>query len=121
MRLRCFSASGPAFRRASSTDAIDVFAAGRQQDDRHGRAPPEGAKYLEAVLLGQHDIENDQLVGAAGREIDGAGAGVVCIHLEAFAAQKLADEIAELPVIVDDEDGPRHLRSNCPRKGAPSL
>ena len=79
------------------------------------------AKYLEAVLLGQHHIENDQLVGAAGREIDGAGAGMVGIHLEAFAAQKLADQIAELAVVVDDEDRPGHARSDCPRKGAAIL
>ena len=100
-------------------DAVDVFAAGRQQDDRHGRAPPERAKYLEAVLLGQHHIENDQFVGAAGCEIDGAGAGVVGIHFEAFAAQKFAYQIAELPVVVDDEDRPGHGRSDCPRKRAP--
>ena len=40
------------------------------------------------------------------------------IHLEPFTAQQFADQIAQLPVVVDDEDRPGHARSDCPRKGA---
>ena len=98
-------------------DAIDVLAAGGQQDDGNGRVAPKGAQNLEAVLLGQHHIENDELIVAAGGELDGACAGMMGIHLEPFAAQQFADQIAQLPVVVDDEDRPGHAGQIVPEKG----
>jgi hypothetical protein len=38
------------------------------------------------------------------------------IHLESITAQQLSDQIAQLPVVVDDEDRPGHASSDCPRK-----
>ena len=104
-----------------SDDAIDVLAAGGQQNDGHGGAPSKGAQNLEAVLLGQHHVENDELVAAARREIDCACARMMGIDIKPFAAQQLADQLAQLPVVVHDQDGPGHARSDCLRKGAAVL
>jgi hypothetical protein len=101
-----------------SDDPVDVFAPGREKDDGDRGALPERAQDLEAVLLGQHHVENDEIVAARGGAIDRTGAGVMRLHLETLAAEQLAHEIAQLPVVVDHEDRPRHTRSNCHRKGA---
>ena len=98
-------------------DAIDVLAAGREQNDGNDESPPKLAQNLEAVLLGQHHIENDELVAAARRELDGACTRVMGLHLEPFAAQQLADQIAQLPVVVDDEDRPGTPGQIVPEKG----
>ncbi len=100
-------------------DAIDVLAAGGEQDDGNGGTLSQGTQNLEAVLLGQHHIQNHQPVAAARRQIDGARARVVGFDVEPLGAQQLADQVAQLPIVVDDEDRPGRHRSDCLRKGAP--
>ena len=104
-----------------SDNPVHVFAAGREQNNGHRRAAPQAAQDFESVLLGQHHVEDDELVPAARGKLDGAGAGMMRDDLESFVREELADEIAQLPVVVHDEDCPRHAGSNCLRKRAASM
>jgi hypothetical protein len=104
-----------------ANDAIDVFAPCGQQDDGNRGAPSKSAQDFEAVLLRKHHIENHELVASARRQIDGARTCRMSIDVEPFAPQELADEIARLPVVVDDEDRPRHDGTDCLRKWASEL
>ena len=59
---------------------------------------------FEAVAVGQHHVEHEE-VGPEGRRLpDRVAAGARDGHLEAFVAQRGRDEVGDVRLVVDDED-----------------
>ena len=103
-------------------DAIDVLAAGGQQNDGHGGSPPKLAKNLEAVLLGQHHIQNHELVPAARRKIDRPRTQRWACTSNPSPPSSSPTSSHSSPVVVDDEDLSRHARVKLsPKKGGAAV
>jgi len=79
--------------------------AGGEEDDRNARALcAEPARDLEAVDVGKHHVEDDQVRLEArdrGERIAAARRG---LHGEAFEAKRHRDDLGDVRLIVDDED-----------------
>lgn len=90
-----------------AVDAIHVVAAGGEHNYREAGFLPDLAESFEAFDLGKHDVEDDQgkLAG------DGAGqafcAVIGNVNAEALGLEVLAEEFAELNVIVDNQNAGR--------------
>ena len=96
--------------------AIELGAARREHDHRHaaGRAaaaadPPA---HLEAVEVGQHDVEHDQVVAPGERPVDALAAARDHLDLIALRGQGVLEAHADRRIVLDDED---------PRCAAPRL
>ena len=86
-------------------DRVHVLGAGGQHQDRHVAAAAQLAADLEAVHLGQHQVQHDQVRVAAlvldqgllavGRGHDG----------EALLLEVQPDQLDDVALVVDDEDG----------------
>ena len=90
--------------------AVGGLVLGREEKHRHPpRAAGQAAVDLEAVQVGQHDVEHDQ-VGVEGRgPLDRRPAIVRRLHLEALVAQHRRDELGDRVLVVDHEDSGRGL------------
>jgi len=85
-------------------DAVDVITVSGEHDDRDGGGGADLAEDLEAAHAGEHDVENDEGVGA-GESAAKADAAVV----DGFGAKALGDEVfgnefAELDIVIDDQN-----------------
>ena len=58
----------------------------------------------EAVDIGKHDVENDEIRLVLGRKLDGLGAIRGRKHLEARETKARGEKIANVWFIVDDEE-----------------
>ena len=99
-------------------DDVDLGVAGRHHDDRHRLEGPHLLADLDAGLVGQHDVEQDEvgvdpveeaqrLVAVAGR-LDG----------EALAGQARGQRLAVRLLVVDDEDERPVVPGRARRAGA---
>ena len=81
-------------------DSVDLFASRRDDDDRDRRARPQLAADLEAVHVGQPEVEQDdvRLVGGE-RLLPGRRAH----DLEAFAPQALRERDRNRVVVLDEQ------------------
>ena len=88
-----------------SHDSVDVFPTRRQHDDGYFTLLAQTAKDLEPIQAGEHDVEHDQVV-STGQCSGKAGVSfVLAFHRETFALKELAQERAELTIVVDQQDG----------------
>src|SRR5690606_39198576 len=79
----------------------------RQEDHRDlvaVRAEPPAD--LESVQVGQHDVQQDEVGAFAGGRAQGLLAGVRGHGREAVEAQRDLDQVADVGLVVDDEDAP---------------
>jgi len=95
-------------------DAVDFLGARGEHDDRQARAGAQVAAQREAAVAGQHEVEHHDVGRAAfehaphlapvGRERDA----------KTVALQVLAEQLADLGVVVDDQDviGSLHRRAS---------
>jgi hypothetical protein len=75
-----------------------------QEDDRDIRpAVAEPARDVEALDVGQHHVEHDQLRLERRRRGERLGAGRGRLDLEAVEAQRHRDDVEDVRLIVDDE------------------
>src|SRR2546422_6374603 len=68
-------------------------------------AVADGLEDAEAVALGQHEVQHDEIVrGAGGERGGGLGAGGGALDGVASLREPLADEARALPLILDDQN-----------------
>ena len=102
-------------------DAIDVGAVRGEHDHRHRQAVAQPAQHLEAAERGQHHVEDHQVerMRLLGEPLERLGAVAHQRHLEALAGQVLGEHLAELAVVVDDQQGGRQGHGRKVRFFAP--
>ena len=83
---------------------LDRVARGEHQDGRVPPLPPELGRDLEPVLLGQHDVEQDDVVLVDVGQHGGLVAVGGDVHHVALFLQSLLDESGDLPVVFHDEN-----------------
>ena len=79
-------------------------ARGEHQDGRVAPLAAELRRHLEAVLLGQHDVEQDDVVLVDVGQHGGLVAVRRDVHDVALFLQALLDEPGDLPVVLHDEN-----------------
>ena len=66
---------------------------------------PERLQHLEAVPLGQHHVEDDEVVGrTAVHEVERDGAVAGDLDRMPFLLEPLAEKARDLPLVFHDED-----------------
>ena len=83
---------------------VDVFAAGGEEEDAVGGSGAEAGEDFEAVDAGEHDVEEDHGPGAGARGFEAGVAAMDGGDVEVVAAEILGEHLAELDVVVDEED-----------------
>ena len=103
--------------RAQRLGAAPILGRRRGARDQHHRDLAGGRRHRaqrlqhgEAVQLGKHQVEQHEIRGSAAEKSDGVLAVEGGRHAIAFAAQRLGQDLAEIPVVVDAEDGRAHHR-----------
>ena len=92
-----------------------LLAPGRQHEDRQvGPRRPELLGDLDAVEVGQHDVEQDEGDVSCPGPLQSRRAVVDHLDLEALAPQVVGHHIGHGEVVFDDEDQ-RHLPAPAPR------
>jgi hypothetical protein len=89
-------------------DAIDILLQRREQNDGHARAlRPQVAAHVEARAVRQHHIEHDEVDMIGGEPV--AQLPAVCReqHAEALALDIAGEQLADLRVVIDDENALR--------------
>ena len=89
--------------------AIDLVAFGGQHDDRDVRLGAQRAAQRQAVLARQHQVEQDEIDAAVGQHLVHGAAVCRGADPEAFLGQRARDQIADLAMVVDDQDVRRAL------------
>ena len=84
--------------------AVRLLAARGEHDDRHVGAGAQLAADLEAVLAGQHEVQQHRVVAARERLLEPAPPVGDVHHREAVALEVLAGEVGEPAVVLDEED-----------------
>ncbi len=89
-------------------DAI-VHGVARAQDQhrRAGLAVADLLQHAEAVHVGQHQVENDQVVLGGVDQFDGGGAVAGHIHRVSGALQAAGQEVLDAFFVLDDENSHR--------------
>jgi len=86
-------------------DALHVVALGGEHDDRQGfPAAAQAPAYRQAVLAGQHEIEDHQVVALARKLPVHLGGVVYHAHREALLGEIAVEQVAQPGVVVHDED-----------------
>ncbi len=85
-------------------DAVDVFAAGGEEEDAVGGGGAEAGEDFEAVDAGEHDVEEDHGPGAGAGGFEAGVAAVDGVDAEVVAGEVLGEHVAELDIVVDEED-----------------
>jgi hypothetical protein len=84
-------------------DAVELLAARREEDDRHLAEGADAAAGLQAVQLGHQHVHDDEIGRLGAGEGHGGGAVGRLQHLPALAGQRVAHDLAQVGVVVDDE------------------
>jgi hypothetical protein len=88
-----------------SFETFVEFAAGGEEDDGDGHALfAEAAKDAESIAAGEHDIEDDGIVGLVGGEVIAFEAVVCDVDDEAGAFESFGDERGDFFFVFDDEE-----------------
>jgi hypothetical protein len=92
---------------AAEAEAADLVVGGvarGQEDDRHAAAlGAEPARDLEALHVGQHHVEHDQIGLERRHRDERLGAGARRLDGEALEAQGHRDDVDDVGLVVDDE------------------
>ena len=88
-------------------DLLVGSVAGGEHQDRHARPAPQPLDDLDAVHVGQTEVEDDHVGVAGGGELKGARAVVGGVHLVLAGAQIDRESAYDLRFVVDHEH-PRH-------------
>ena len=98
---------------------VDLAVAGGEEDHGHLRRLPQPPAHLEAVDVGQADVEDDEAGAVVLIASSAAFAGGRLQHPEALARQVEVDEVGDVGLVVDDDDGaPFHGGHGCTSQGA---
>ncbi len=84
--------------------AVDVVALGGQHQDGHGAGGAQITADGQAVLAGQHQVEDDQIRCEPAHRRTHRLAVPGRLHLESLARKQIADEAGDLLVVLDDQN-----------------
>ncbi len=87
-------------------DAVRLFGAGGEHDDRHGgraRVAAQRAADLEAVEAGQHQVEQHEIRQRPAHRRQHLGPGMQQVHGKPGAAQAVAEQVRDVVVVFDHE------------------
>jgi hypothetical protein len=87
-------------------NSIQIVAARRQHQDGNACLRPNSTQNLKSVHPRQHHIENNQFILTRERALDSLSAGPNGLDSKALCIQKPTNQLAELGVVVDDQDMP---------------
>jgi len=87
---------------------VELGIARREHQDGHIALLPDAAAHLEAVEIGQHDVEEHDVRPALMERLEAAFAVLSRENLEAFLAQRVTERVTQIRVVVDEND-PWHL------------
>ncbi len=87
-------------------DPVDLGVTGGQEDDRDRRGLAQPPAHLEAVDVGKADVEHDEPGPVRADRGDDVLAGGGLHHPETVAAEVELDQVGNVGLVVDDEDGP---------------
>ena len=87
-----------------AADAIALFGARRQHDDRHRGPAAHLPEYFKAVDDRQHDVENDQIPFRLQCRTQTRSSVVDRRDTKAMMTEKLGHHLAELDIVVHQED-----------------
>ena len=90
-----------------SLDTIVEIGPGREDQDRDVVVLAQSAKHLDAVELGQPEVEDHQVRHELGRRNERLVAVARAADLVSLLAQRAAQDVGDLLVVLDDEDPPR--------------
>ena len=107
---------------------VDLLGLGRQHDDRHRARGAQPPAHLEAVEVGHHHVEHDEVEVALGEALERLDAVGRAHHLVAVLAQRVGEQREDRLLVVDEQDAcgslghrlPRHRLSNSGRPDSPS-
>jgi hypothetical protein len=86
-------------------DLVELVVAGGQHDDRHGAPRTQPATDLEAVELGQHDVEDDE-VDVVLIETGKRLLAVTGLHdPEPLALERKGEQLLHRFLVVDEQNG----------------
>ena len=85
-------------------DPVGVVAAGRQHQDRDGGAGAQAPADLEAVDVGQHDVEHHGVETLAVERVEAVDPGQAAFHREAGGAEIIRDHGGQAGIVIDDQD-----------------
>jgi len=89
-------------------DLVDLLGLGGQHDDRHAAARPQTPADLEAVDLGQHQVEHDEVDRALVEAVEGLLAVLGADHVIDLSPERKGQQLLDRLLVVDEED-PRCL------------
>ena len=87
-----------------SDHPVHLVALGGEHDDRDVRLGAQAPAQRQAVLAGQHQVEQDEVDPAVGQDLAHGTPVSRGADAKAFLGQRTRDEIADLAVVVDDQD-----------------
>uniref|UniRef100_E6QK61 Uncharacterized protein n=1 Tax=mine drainage metagenome TaxID=410659 RepID=E6QK61_9ZZZZ len=88
-----------------ANNAVDVFAAGGEQEDADLRACAQASQHLEAIEAGKHDIQQDDSEVAAECAVKAEFSVMLGGDGEAMTRKIVLDHGSKLGVVVDEEYG----------------
>ena len=92
---------GPHFQ---ANDAVGFIASGREHQHRHIHFGPDTLEDLEAIQTGQHEIEENRMPRLCNCPFHSFWTGMDRLDGIAHGSQIIADETAEFPIIINDQD-----------------
>ena len=84
--------------------AVDLAVARGEEDDGDLRRLPQALHHLEAVDVGEPDVEHDEAWPVGADRLEAALAGRRLQHPVALAREIELDEVGDVRFVVDDED-----------------
>ena len=93
---------------------VDGVARAQDQDRRAGLAVADFLQHREAVHVGQHEVENDEVVLGAMHQLDRCGAVAGHVDRVTGAFQAAGQEVLNAFFVFDDEDSHKFGRAAGP-------
>ena len=97
-----------------SQHTIELLASGREEEDRNigcGCIRAELAAEVEAVAIGQHDVQKDQVRAVILDRLKGSGQPVEYYNRIAVVTEVVLEEGTKISIVFDDDDGLLHPSS----------
>ena len=105
-------------------DPVDLAVAGGEEDDRHLGGLADLLADLEAVDIGEADVEHDEAGPVAAERVEPGAARRRLQDPVPLPFQVQADEVGDVVLVVDDDDRPLlhldHSGPHAPRERRPS-
>ena len=82
---------------------VDLLGLGGQHDDGHGAAGADPAADVEAVELGQHHVQHDEVEAAVAQARESLPSVQGRDHVVALLAQRIREQLLDRSLIVDEQ------------------